>query len=142
MICSGSEFSVILPRSEANFGGVTPPTHHEGIYLADLYDPRRRIAREYFVVFAMVIAVMPIIIFFGVPTLLQILAARPRHGDGLLFGQKPTEIAPHVYPYAYAVYAYVVVVVCVNRLCAAGRSPWWLLVPGYNVYLLFFAPDR
>ena len=119
---------------------MSPP--HEGIYPADLYDPYRRIARPYFRVFAIVLAALPVIIFFGVPTLLHILAALPRHGDGLLFGRKPIEIAPHVYPYAFAVYAYVVVVVCVNRLRSAGRSGWWLLVPGYNVYLLFFAVDR
>lgn len=119
---------------------MSPP--HEGIYPADLYDPYRRIARPYFRVFAIVLAVLPVMIFFGVPTLLHILAALPRHGDGLLFGREPIEIAPHVYPYAFAVYAYVVVVVCVNRLRSAGRSGWWLLVPGYNVYLLLFAPDR
>ena len=118
------------------------PSTPEGIYLADLYDPYRRIARWYFRVFAIVLAVMPVIIFFGVPTLLHLLARLLRHSDGLLFGREPFQITPHLYPYAFAVYAYVVVVVCVNRLRSAGHSGWWLLLPGYNVYLLFFAPDR
>ena len=87
---------MISPRSEANFGGVTPPTHHEGIYSADLYDPYRRIARSYFRVFAIVLAVLPFIIFFGVPAMLHLLASLPGRGDGLLFGREPMEIAPHV----------------------------------------------
>ncbi|PPK88371.1 hypothetical protein CLV84_1338 [Neolewinella xylanilytica] len=121
---------------------MTPTAPPEGIFLKDLYDPRRRISREYFGVFAILLAVMPIIIFFGVPTVLHFFAARRGPNRGLVFGSRPIDLAPEVYPYAFALYAYVVVVVCINRMRATGRSLAWLLVPGYNVYLLLRAPDR
>lgn len=119
----------------------TPPPPH-GIYLADLYNPRRRIGRAYFPAFALLLTVMPIVIFFGVPVLLNVYANLSRHSDGLLFGERPIEYAPAIYPYVFAVFAYVVMVVCVNRMRATGHSLWLLLVPGYNLYLLLRAPDQ
>ncbi len=120
----------------------TSPPPPEGIYLQDLYDPRRRIGRAYFSAFALLLAVMPAVIFFGVPVVLSVLASSRRNRDGLLFGRPPMEYAPAIYPYVFAVLGYVVVVVCLNRMRATAYSPWWLLVPGYNLYLLFRAPDR
>ncbi|WP_116107616.1 hypothetical protein [Lewinella sp. IMCC34191] len=40
---------------------MTPPEHQNGIYPADLYDPRRRISREYFVVFALYAFVLVVV---------------------------------------------------------------------------------
>ncbi|WP_116125837.1 hypothetical protein [Lewinella sp. IMCC34183] len=115
----------------------TPP---EGIYLRDLYDPRRRISREYFPAFALLLGVTPIMIFFGVPTVLSVLANK-RPGDGLLFGHEPMAIAPYFFTPLFVAHGYVLVVVSINRMRAAGKSPGWLLVPGYNLWLLFTAPD-
>ncbi len=120
----------------------TPPPSPDGIYPEDLYDPRRRIGRAYFPAFALLLSVMPVVIFFGVPAVLNLLVATRRFGRRLLFGRPPTEFAPEIYPYAFAVFAYVVVVVCINRMRATGYPLWYLLLPGYNLYLLFRAPDR
>ncbi|MCP9236553.1 hypothetical protein [Lewinella sp. JB7] len=120
----------------------TPPRPSPGIYLEDLYNPRRRISREYFPAFALLLLVTPALIFFGVPTLLAILANPRRHGDGLLFGQPPIMFAPYLYPWFYLAYVYLVITVCVNRMRAAGRSLWVLLVPVYNVYVLLTGADR
>lgn len=37
---------------------------------------------------------------------------------------------------------YVTAVICTNRLRSAGYAFWWLLLPGYNLYLLFWAEDQ
>ncbi len=84
---------------------------------------------------------MPFVIFFGVPTVLTVLASL-RRSDDLLFGQRPVEIAPLVHPYIFGLYSFVEMVVGINRMRATGRPIRWLLVPGYNVYLLLLAPDQ
>ena len=121
---------------------MTTPPPPDGIYLQDLYDPRRRIGRAYFPAFALLLGVMPAVLWFGVPVVLTVLSARRRYGDGLLFGREPLEYAPAIYSYVFAMFAYVVVVVCINRMRATGHSLGWLLVPGYNLYLLLRAPDQ
>ncbi|MBB4079173.1 uncharacterized membrane protein YhaH (DUF805 family) [Lewinella aquimaris] len=120
----------------------TPPRPSPGIYAEDLYNPRRYISREYFPAFALLLLITPALIFFGVPTLLAILANLRRHGDGLLFGHPPITFASYLYPWFYLAYVYLVITVCVNRVRAAGRSLWVLLVPGYNAYVLFTGADR
>ncbi|THH40534.1 hypothetical protein [Neolewinella litorea] len=119
----------------------TPPT--PGIYLQDLYHPRRCISHAYFSAFTLLLAVMPVLLFFGVPTVLAVWEALGRGpSDGLLFGHPPITYAPYIYPWVFLLYIYVVATVCVNRMRATGRSLLVLLVPGYNLYVLFLVADR
>ena len=110
----------------------------KGIYWHDLYDPYGCIHRADFRPFALVLMVMPVMVFFGVPTVLHFLAGR----DGLLLGRDPITIAPAFFPLCYAALLYITAVVCTNRLRSAGYAFWWLLLPGYNLYLLFWEEDR
>ena len=109
-----------------------------GIYLHDLYNPYGCIDRAHFRSFALLLAIMPVVVFFGVPTVLSVLAGR----DSLISGQRPVDLAPAFYPFCYVALLYVTAVICTNRLRSAGYAFWWLLLPGYNLYLLFWAEDQ
>ncbi|TXF91188.1 hypothetical protein FUA23_02885 [Neolewinella aurantiaca] len=109
------------------------------IYAADLVDPRRKVSLEYFPSLMLLLAAMVIIVYIGVPALF-IAGAGDDDGNPV-----PVELTREFAYYGYWVcgtfLVYVLFVACINRLRSAGVSPWWMLVPGYNIYLLFTAPD-
>jgi len=109
------------------------------VYLADLIDPRRRISLTYFSPLMLFFAVLVPLIYIGVPA---VFIAGAGDDDGNPVPTDATVAFAHVGYLIYGVlWSYVVLVVCSNRLRAAGLSLWLLLVPGYNLYLLFTAPD-
>ncbi len=87
----------------------------------------------------LLLSAMVIIVYIGIPALF-IAGAMDDDGNPV-----PPELTNEIADYGYLVcgafLVYVLLVTCVNRLRAAGLSWWKLLVPGYNVYVLFTAPD-
>lgn len=109
------------------------------VFLADLIDPRRRISRTYFRPLMLLAGVLVFLIYIGVPAL---FIAGAMDDDGTPVPADATVAFANVgYLICGVLLSYLVVVVCVNRLRAAGLNLWLLLVPGYNIYLLFTAPD-
>jgi len=82
---------------------------------------------------------MSVVVWIGVPALF-IAGAADDDGNPV-----PVEMTNEVANYGYlicgGILVYVFLVACINRLRAAGMNGWLLLVPGYNIYLLFNAPD-
>lgn len=109
------------------------------IYANDLLDPRRKISQFYFGPLCLLFGAMTIVIYIGVPALF-IVGATDDDGNPV-----PVEATRSFAEYGYLVCGglllYVLLVSCINRMRATGYSLLWLLVPGYNVYLLFTTPD-
>lgn len=83
--------------------------------------------------------IAPIIVFFGVPVL---LAPTVKEGaPSLADSPAQQELVIYGYYLVSIILLYVLAVICINRLRMAGKSGWWLLVPGYNLWLLFFEED-
>jgi|GEM_PF-6755872 len=107
--------------------------------MLDIIDPRRKISQFYFSPMMLLLAALVLIGYIGVPALFIGMAA---DDDGTLVPVEATrEFAFWGYWIGGILLAYFMLVICINRMRAASQSLWWLLVPGYNVYLLFKAPD-
>lgn len=112
----------------------------EPIYLQDLIDPRRKISLEYFRPLMLLFAVAPFFIAIVLPAVFIVGAG---DDDGSLIPVEDTRAFAYVGYWIFGTgLAYSLIVVCINRLRATGHRLWLLLVPGYNLYLLFFAPDE
>lgn len=109
------------------------------VYLEDIYDPRGLISKVYFRYLAFLYILSPIFIFLGVP----IFLAPASDDDAPPLAENPVqqELVFYGYYLATAVLCYFFLVICINRLRMAGKSYWWLLVPGYNLWFLFLAED-
>lgn len=109
------------------------------IYLKDLIDPRRRVSQAYFGPLMLLAGVLVFLIYIGVPAL---FIAGAMDDDGNPVPADATVAFANIgYLICGALLSYLIVVACVNRLRAAGLNAWLLLVPGYNIFLLFTAPD-
>ncbi len=109
------------------------------VYLEDLYDPRGLVSKVYFRYLGLLFVTAPIFVFFGVPVLL----APGTDDDAPPLADDPAQQELVIYGYYFVsiILLYILVIICINRLRMAGKSGWWLLVPGYNLWLLFWGED-
>ncbi|WP_020567614.1 hypothetical protein [Neolewinella persica] len=109
------------------------------IYFKDLIDPRRSVSLFYFSPLMLFFGVSVLLIYIGLPAL---FIAGAGDDDGNPVPADATVAFARIgYLICGVLWSYFFLVVCINRLRAAGLSLWLLLVPGYNLYLLFTAPD-
>ncbi|MFK8165475.1 MAG: hypothetical protein AB8H12_23715 [Lewinella sp.] len=109
------------------------------VYLADLIDPRRKVSLTYFSPLMLFFAVLVPLIYIGVPAFF-IAGAGDDDGNSVPV-EATIEFAYVGYLICGVLLFYALLVVCLNRLRSAGLSLWLLLIPGYNLYRLFTAPD-
>jgi uncharacterized membrane protein YhaH (DUF805 family) len=110
------------------------------VYLEDIYDPRGLVSKVYFRYLILLFVLSPIFVFLGIPVFFAI--GRDEDSPQLSDDPAAKELIIKGYWIAAIILSYFLLVVCTNRLRMAGRSGFWLLVPGYNLYLLFTAEDR
>ena len=105
------------------------------LYARGFYDPRRRVDKTNFRFLAILMLLSPGLVAVGGTLLVQILTSRK---TGLVFGKPPAEFYDKAYLFLGAIAAYFVLVLCINRIRDTGKSIYCLLIPGYNIYLLFW----
>ena len=104
------------------------------LYLRDFTTLRGRVNRSNFRALSLLCAGVAICIFF----LPGLLAARASHRRLLNMEAAVSAIYPIVYGTCYPLLGLLLVSLAVKRMRDTGFSPYLLLVPGINLYLLYF----
>lgn len=111
----------------------------KSLYLQDFYDPTRRVDRTNFRYLCILIALAPILAIFAGPILLEVFVARKRR-----YSREYIDLTPY-YPYvqvfAGVILGYIILVLCINRMRDTGKPLGYLLIPFYNIYLLWSKPS-
>ena len=109
------------------------------VYLVDIYDPRRRIDRLNFRYLFVLIALSP-----GFIAMISAMLMQGYTDDNkqLITGEVASEIYWRIFMILGWIVSYFVLVILINRMRDTGKPFYYLLIPGYNLYILFIHPTK